>query len=222
MANRPLVLKRWQPNMQFLKDDLVRVPVWVRLYNVPLEYWTIKGLSYIASAIRVPLHADRTTLLCKRLSYARVCVEIDASKMLVQEYDLRCSNEVFVTILADYEWIPPRCNNYNIFGHTIVICTTNKVAHPTVVAEGVRKVGAVTSKSADNKQNQFQWQVVVKRNKGSISGENGPCASKVHKNENENDFSTSRIHTSNCNDHVTSDVCNVVCHEDKLPPLLMF
>ena len=27
MANRPLVLKRWQPNMQFLKDDLVRVPV---------------------------------------------------------------------------------------------------------------------------------------------------------------------------------------------------
>jgi hypothetical protein len=25
MANRPLVLKRWQPNMQFLKDDLARV-----------------------------------------------------------------------------------------------------------------------------------------------------------------------------------------------------
>ena len=33
MANRPLVLKRWQPNMQFLKDDLARVPVWVRLYK---------------------------------------------------------------------------------------------------------------------------------------------------------------------------------------------
>ena len=26
------------------------------------------------------------------LSYARVCVEIDASKMLVKEYDLRCPN----------------------------------------------------------------------------------------------------------------------------------
>jgi len=82
MANRPLVLKRWQPNMQFLKDDLAKVPVWVRLYNVPLEYWTIGGA----------LHADHTTLLCKRLSYARVCVEIDASKMLVKEYDLRCPN----------------------------------------------------------------------------------------------------------------------------------
>jgi hypothetical protein len=48
MANRPLVLKHWQPNMQFLKDDLARVLVWVKLYNVPL-------------------HADLTTMLRKRL-----------------------------------------------------------------------------------------------------------------------------------------------------------
>ena len=80
MANRPLVLKRWHPNMQFLKDDLDRVLVWVKLYNVPLEYWTVKGLSCVASAIGVPLHTDLTTLLRKRLSYARVCVEIEASK----------------------------------------------------------------------------------------------------------------------------------------------
>jgi hypothetical protein len=86
-GNRPLVLKRWQPNMQFLKGDLDRVPVWVRLYNVPLEYWTIKRLSCVAIAIGVPLYADHTTLLRKRLSYARVCIGIDASKTLVKEYD---------------------------------------------------------------------------------------------------------------------------------------
>jgi hypothetical protein len=66
-GNRPLVLKRWQPNMQFLKGDLDRVPVWVRLYNVPLEYWTIKRLSCVAIAIGVPLYADHTTLLRKGL-----------------------------------------------------------------------------------------------------------------------------------------------------------
>ena len=108
-------------------------------------------------------------------------------------------------------------NNCNIFGHTTTICATNKIAHPIVVVEGARKVGVVISKSTDNKQNQFQWQVVGKRNKGSVSGENGPCASKVHQNENENGCSTSGIHTSDCNDHVTSDVCNVICHEDKTP-----
>ena len=58
---------------------------------------------------------------------------------------------------------------------------------------------------------------MVKRNKGSVSGENGLCASKVHQNENENGCSTSGIHTSNCNDHVTSDVCNAICHDDKTP-----
>jgi len=53
--------------MQFLKGDLDRVPVWVRLYNVPLEYWTIKRLSCVAIAIGVPLYADHTTLLRKGL-----------------------------------------------------------------------------------------------------------------------------------------------------------
>ena len=39
----------------------------------------------------------------------------------------------------------------------------------------------------------------------------------MHQNENENGCSTSGIHTSDCNDHVTLDVCNAICHEDKTP-----
>jgi hypothetical protein len=148
--------------MQFLKDDLVRVSIWVKLYNVPLEYWTVKGLSCVTSAIGVALHTDFTTLLHKRLSYARVSVEIDASKTLVKEYDLYCPNGLFITISADYERIPSRCNNCNVFGHTTVICATSKVDDLTMGVEGKRKVGAVNSKPADNKQNQFQWQVVGK------------------------------------------------------------
>jgi hypothetical protein len=100
--------------------------------------------------------------LRKRLSYARVCVEIDASKTLVKEYDLRYPNGLFITISADYEWIPSRCNNCNVFGHTTMIRATSKVDDLTMGVEGKRKVGAVNSKPADNKQNQFQWQVVGK------------------------------------------------------------
>jgi len=84
-------------------------------------------LSCVASAIGVPLHTDHTTLLHERLSYARVCVEIDASKTLVKEYDLRCPNELFITISADYEWISSKCSNCNVFGHTTAICATNNI-----------------------------------------------------------------------------------------------
>jgi hypothetical protein len=82
----------------------------------------------------------------------------------------------------------------------------------------------MNSKSADNKQNQFQWQVVGKRNKGSVSGENDPLASKVG-NCNENGCSTSGIHMSDCNinDHAASDVRNADCYEDGNPssPLVL-
>ena len=92
------------------------------------------------------------------------------------------------------------------------------------MAEGKRNLGAMNSKSADNKQNQFQWQVVGKRNKGSVSGENAPLASKVG-NCNENGCSTSGIHMSDCNmiDHAASDVRNAACHEDENPssPLVL-
>ena len=63
----------------------------------------------------------------------------------------------------------------------------NNIDNLKVVAEGKRNVGAMNSKSVDNKQNQFQWQVVGKRNKGYVSGENDPLASKVG-NCNENGY----------------------------------
>jgi hypothetical protein len=85
-----MTIRHWTPNMQFSKDDLSRILVWIKLYHVPLEYWTNKGLGYVASALGVPLHVDVTTLMRKRLTYARVCVEIDASKLLVKEFDLHC------------------------------------------------------------------------------------------------------------------------------------
>jgi len=82
----------------------------------------------------------------------------------------------------------------------------------------------MNSKSVDNKQNQFQWQVVGKRNKGSVSGENDRLASKVG-NCNENGCSTSSIHMSDCNinDHAASDVRNADCYEDGNPssPLVL-
>ena len=77
MAGRFLVLKRWERHLCLSAEEAVsKLPVWVLLYNVPVELWTPKGLSYISSAIAKPLFADIATMSCRRLNYARVYVEI--------------------------------------------------------------------------------------------------------------------------------------------------
>ncbi|GAV81787.1 DUF4283 domain-containing protein, partial [Cephalotus follicularis] len=71
-----LVLRRWEEGMFLCKDSITSTPVWVKLTNVPQELWTRPGLSYIASALDVPLCMDPATAAGNRLSFARVCVEM--------------------------------------------------------------------------------------------------------------------------------------------------
>lgn len=61
MANRPLVLKKWHPNMTLLFEELKTIPLWMKLFGVPLEYWTPVGLGHIASAVGKALHTDKMT-----------------------------------------------------------------------------------------------------------------------------------------------------------------
>jgi len=111
--------QRWAPNMQFSKVELSRIPIWIKFHHVPFKYWTNKGLSYIASALGIPLHANVNTLMRKHLTYARVCVEIDASKVLVKEFDLQCPNGIVISISSEYEWLPSRSSSYNVYRHNL-------------------------------------------------------------------------------------------------------
>lgn len=65
------------------KENLSTIPIWVHFSNIPLEFWTEKGLSYIASAIGKPLHADRWTEKGQRLSFAKICIEITVDSPLL-------------------------------------------------------------------------------------------------------------------------------------------
>ena len=59
---------------------------------MPVELWTPKGLSYIASAIGKPLFANSTTLARKRLTFARVCIEVEAGVQMAEEILLASGN----------------------------------------------------------------------------------------------------------------------------------
>ena len=55
-------------------------------FKCPLDYWAEEGLSYIASAVGKPLYADTMTISCMRLSFARICVEVDVDFVVMVKY----------------------------------------------------------------------------------------------------------------------------------------
>ena len=71
IAGRPIILRLWQLGMEMLNIQLTSIPIWVKFYNIPLEYWTNTCLGYIASAVGKPLHMDSLTENRTRLSFAR-------------------------------------------------------------------------------------------------------------------------------------------------------
>ena len=61
MAGRPIIIRFWKPGMEMINVQITSLPIWVKFFNIPLEYWTVTSLGYIASVVGIPLHLDTLT-----------------------------------------------------------------------------------------------------------------------------------------------------------------
>lgn len=80
--HRSMIIQAWTPEFNFHDEMLRVIPLWVRMPNLPLSYWSINSLSHIGSVIGVPLYADECTTHQKRISFARMLIEVDVTKTL--------------------------------------------------------------------------------------------------------------------------------------------
>ena len=145
-----MVLRKWSPGLPLCKANLNRIPVWAKFHNVPMELWTEEGLSHIASAVGHPLYADAATEACSRVSFARICVEVEASSPLVDEFEVEILqvdvNSSLVTIRVSYQWRPPVCEACQVFGHTAPSCpnsTFESLVQPEEVSTQLEQVDLV-------------------------------------------------------------------------------
>lgn len=76
IAQCPLLLKKWAPDISLERFSLSKIPLWINLRSTPMELFTNEGFNHIASAVGIPLFMDKATELRDRLSFAKVCVEI--------------------------------------------------------------------------------------------------------------------------------------------------
>ena len=126
LAGRPFILRAWKPGMDMLNIQLSTVPIWVKFYNIPLEYWTSTGLGYIASTVGIPLHLDALTENQTKLSFARICIEVGVDCEFPKSVLLDRGNGNLSTIRIVYPWAPQCCPVCRRFGHNLENCQVHK------------------------------------------------------------------------------------------------
>ena len=120
IAGRPIILCVWKPDMEMLNIQLTSLPIWVKFYNIPLAYWTNTFLGYNASAVGKPLHLDSLTENRTRLSFARICIEVDLNSEFPKSALLNLGNDKYTTVRIEYPWVPHSCSHCQVLGHKIL------------------------------------------------------------------------------------------------------
>ena len=98
LAGSPFIFHAWQPGMDMLNIELTSIPIWVKFYNILLEYWTNMSLGHIASVVGNPLHLDSLIDNQSKLSFARICIEVGVDCEFPKSVLLDMGNDKYYTI----------------------------------------------------------------------------------------------------------------------------
>ena len=120
---RSLMLKNMPRCFRFGGEEFATVPVWVQLPGLPLDCWNARALSKIASRIGKPITTDKMTFTKERLSFARVMVEVDASKELISSVEIKLPTGDSYNQEVVFEVSPKYCKKCKVFGHIEGVCS---------------------------------------------------------------------------------------------------
>ncbi|KAI3916366.1 hypothetical protein MKW92_028972 [Papaver armeniacum] len=122
VEGKPLVLIKWDWKLKLDKDETMKlIPIWVKIYNLPLFLWNPSCLSKVVSAFGIPICADQKTMRQQRLDYARVYMKVDARKPLTHSFLISVKGVDYLLKL-EYDWKPLRCTSCFTFGHNESEC----------------------------------------------------------------------------------------------------
>ncbi|GJU46965.1 reverse transcriptase domain-containing protein [Tanacetum coccineum] len=163
IRNWQLILSKWTPYTSLTKNEVTKVPVWIKLHEIPLVAYSEDGLSLIATQVGKPIMLDAfTSQMCSeswgRIGYARALVEISAMTELKTEVTMAVPVEdgegyTREVISDEYEWKPPQCTACKVFGHSRDTCPK-------------RDRETETNSAAMDKQDDGFTEVTNRKNKG--------------------------------------------------------
>ncbi|XP_060968449.1 uncharacterized protein LOC115703846 [Cannabis sativa] len=128
---RPVIMKSWDPNVNFKKEDVKCVPIWVQLEELELKYWGQRSLFKIVGQLGKPLMVDSFTKERERLNYPTVLVEVIMDQHLPDMLEFENEFGSNTSVGIKYEWKPVTCSHCFGIGHSTTDCkkVTNAKQH---------------------------------------------------------------------------------------------
>jgi len=120
-----LFITPWFPEFDANNMVVTKMPVWVRLPNLPLPYWHHLVLEDIGNLLGRFIKIDKDRQDKGLFTYARICVEIDLSKGLPDRLHLKHESHTWLQRL-DYENTAFRCRFCQLTGHLQDTCPLAK------------------------------------------------------------------------------------------------
>ncbi|KAI0500141.1 hypothetical protein KFK09_018350 [Dendrobium nobile] len=124
ILGKPFVLQKWSPLFSPKREEFTSVPIWIKILDLPLCCWTPTGVSKIATKIGIPLAVDDLTATKSRLTYARVCVQVDATATYPEFIPILVEGKIF-NLKILYEWKPIPCDHCSSLIHVNSECPNN-------------------------------------------------------------------------------------------------
>ncbi|XP_059645947.1 uncharacterized protein LOC132289371 [Cornus florida] len=99
---------KWSKNVNLVKEVLESVPVWMRIYDLPVHCRKQQVVSMICSSFAKPIYMDVSKSNIDKGRYLRVTVEVNVKEelpdsMVVDIHGVDCVLEI------EYEWKPQIC-----------------------------------------------------------------------------------------------------------------
>ncbi|KAF8079843.1 hypothetical protein N665_0997s0003 [Sinapis alba] len=143
------------------------VPLWVHLWDVPLNLRSLEGLGWVARELGNPKETNQYTINLVSLVLSHVKVEMDLTKPLPRTIKLLRHNGQVVIVEVDYPWVPPTCSNCSELGHIRRNCLLplndtppHSGSVPSSSVESTHEIFACQSRSAFDLRyqgSQFTW-----------------------------------------------------------------
>ncbi|XP_024179202.1 uncharacterized protein LOC112185231 [Rosa chinensis] len=154
---------KWVPNFSPSNQRNTNSQVWVKFWDLGLEFWEPRTLFEIASGIGIPVKIDPNTLDRRFGLFARVLVDIDLSSNLPTEVLIKRKNgETFVQSV-DYEKLPDLCSHCGNVGHRVTACKHVQPAASIPVEHSKRNRGRSRKRRARVEKKRGTSQVYVSK-----------------------------------------------------------